>query len=753
MNNTTKKIRWGIISTAKIGTEHVIPAVLASKDSELAAIASRDKAKAQKTAKQFKIPKAYGSYEELFKDPDIDAIYNPLPNDMHALFSVQALKAGKHILCEKPAGIKVSELLEVKKHVGDRIFMEAFMVRFHPQWHKALELVKSKKIGDIRAMQVFFSFYNDDPKNIRNILKNGGGAMFDIGCYPLTVSRFIFETEPKKVSALADIDPAFKVDRTLSAIFDYDAGRHLTFTVSTRSVLYQRVNISVQKGGLRSAFRSMRRPIKKQLFCLTTVLHWTGLLIVFRTAQSEEMPADIGRENSFPAHIDLEKVELNDAGIRQLISAGKALFQARFTLNEGAGRPAATSSEMPTKRPKSDTPALFRTSGPDANSCQGCHNTPVSGGAGDFTANAFVAPQDIEYDFDTVNPELSMERGTTALQGAGLLELLSREMTAELHKIRADALREARAQKQPVTKPLLTKSVSFGSLTANPDGTLDFSKIQGIHPDLIIKPFSQKAVVMSLRHFSVTAMNVHHGMQPSERFGIHWTGEADFDEDGVENELTEGDVTALTLYQATLAPPVVKSDAGTKQTPSQKQSAGQKNTNSDYAAEGEQIFNRTGCNSCHVNELLLDSMVFSEPGPYNPAGNLRMGQGARTVAVDLSKMPGFEHIRRNDKGQWRIPAFTDLKRHVIADNENSCFGNEKITHNFVPREIFRTAPLWGVGSTAPYGHRGDISTLREVILCHGGEAKKARDNFAALADAEQRKVIHFLRQLVIPSAE
>lgn len=242
------KIRWGIISTAKIGTEKVIPGMLLSKRGTVDAIASRNIEHAQAAAHKLGIPKAYGSYEALLEDPDIDAVYNPLPNNMHIDWTIAAVKAGKHVLCEKPFGMDTKDAERLSAVVGDRLVMEAFMVRFHPQWLRARELVRSGRIGALKAVQVFFSYDNRDPNNIRNIPETGGGALLDIGCYGIVSGRFTFEAEPKRVVALIDRDPAFKTDRLSSVIADFGDGRQLNFVVGTQTGAHQRVTLGGDKG-------------------------------------------------------------------------------------------------------------------------------------------------------------------------------------------------------------------------------------------------------------------------------------------------------------------------------------------------------------------------------------------------------------------------------------------------------------------------------------------------------------------------
>jgi len=244
------KIRWGILSTAKIGTEQVIPAMQSGKYCEIMAIASRNLDKAQAAARRLGIPKAYGSYEELLADPDIDAIYNPLPNHLLVHWSIKALNVGKHVLCEKPIGLtaaEAQELLEAAQKRPQLKVMEAFMYRHHPQWQRARQLVAEGKIGDLRTIQSFFSYYNTDPDNIRNKAEIGGGGLMDIGCYCISLSRFIFGAEPQRVCGIMEYDPQFKTDRLASGILDFVRGTS-TFTCSTQLTPYQRVNIFGTEG-------------------------------------------------------------------------------------------------------------------------------------------------------------------------------------------------------------------------------------------------------------------------------------------------------------------------------------------------------------------------------------------------------------------------------------------------------------------------------------------------------------------------
>lgn len=243
------KVRWGVLSTAAIGVKKVIPGMQKGEWSEVTAIASRDRRRAEEVARTLGIAKAYGSYEELLADPQIEAIYNPLPNQLHVPWSIKAAEAGKHVLCEKPVSLTVAEartLLAVRDRTGVKIG-EAFMVRTHPQWLRARDLIVSDRIGGLRSVVGFFSYFNRDAANIRNIPECGGGALMDIGCYPITTSRFMFGEEPSQVQGLVERDPDMKVDRLTSAILDFPSGQAI-FTCSTQLVPYQRMHFLGTRG-------------------------------------------------------------------------------------------------------------------------------------------------------------------------------------------------------------------------------------------------------------------------------------------------------------------------------------------------------------------------------------------------------------------------------------------------------------------------------------------------------------------------
>jgi predicted dehydrogenase len=244
------QIRWGVLSTAKIGRVHVIPAIQQSQFGRVTAIASRDLSRARETAQELDIATAYGSYKELLADPDVDAIYNPLPNHLHVPWTIRCLEAGKHVLCEKPIGMSVAEAEQMAgvaaTHPESKV-MEAFMYRFHPQWQTTRLLVRNGHIGQLRTVQTFFSYHNVDAKNIRNQRDLGGGALMDIGCYPISMARYLFDGEPRRVLGQIERDPNTQVDRLTSVVLEFFQGT-ATFTCATQLAGYQRTNIFGTKG-------------------------------------------------------------------------------------------------------------------------------------------------------------------------------------------------------------------------------------------------------------------------------------------------------------------------------------------------------------------------------------------------------------------------------------------------------------------------------------------------------------------------
>jgi len=243
------KVKWGVLGVAKIATQKVIPAMQRGRSTQVTAIASRDRARAVAAARALGIPRTYGSYEELLADADIQAVYIPLPNHLHVPWTIRAAEAGKHVLCEKPIALTAAEargVIEVRDRTGVQI-QEAFMVRAHPQWTKTRDLVRRERIGELRSVEGHFSYFNDDPANIRNIAAFGGGALMDIGCYLINTARFIFEREPRRVSGTIERDRRFGTDRMTSMLLDFESG-HAAGTCSTQMAPYQRVQIFGARG-------------------------------------------------------------------------------------------------------------------------------------------------------------------------------------------------------------------------------------------------------------------------------------------------------------------------------------------------------------------------------------------------------------------------------------------------------------------------------------------------------------------------
>lgn len=239
----------------------------------------------------------------------------------------------------------------------------------------------------------------------------------------------------------------------------------------------------------------------------------------------------------------------------------------------------------------------------------------------------------------------------------------------------------------------------------------------------------------SLRQFTVNALNHHHGMQSEERFGARWTGEIDFDEDGQGDEITIGDVSALVAWQAALKPPsvMVPEDA-----------------NWQMAADrGSKVFDSIGCNECHARALPLDSLIFQDPGGFDAAGTLRLQELEQSTAYDLGLLEWADKLPKNADGKIMVPLFGDLKRHKMTDRQIAVFGNELMSQRFVERDVFQTTELWGIASTAPYGHRGDMTTLDEVIKAHGGAGRESRESYISLEAEDRSALIAFLKTLVI----
>ncbi len=489
-----------------------------------------------------------------------------------------------------------------------------------------------------------------------------------------------------------------------------------------------------------------------------------AMLLGFAALLLSEPQNEIGREVAIPRH--LEDGEEFDLSARDLIRYGKKLFEAHFTSEEGAGRPLTKGTGAPLTDPNS--PLAFprnnnRVSGPDSNSCAGCHNQPISGGAGDLSNNVFVLGQ--RFDFATFNASdivptrgalderglavtlqsIANSRATPDMFGSGYYEMLARQITADLESIR-DSL-------QPGEHVRLTsKGISFGVLARNMDGSWNTSAVEGLPPEsmmssdaqhppsLLILPFHQAGAVVGLRVFTVNAFNQHHGMQATERFGIG----TDPDGDGVVNELTRADITAATIFQAALPVPVrsISDDPMIRKA----------------TRDGEKLFQQIGCAGCHIPALPLDNngWIYTEPNPYNPAGNLQVGE-AQKLSVDLASNELPQPRLKPINGVVMVPLYTDFKLHDICSgpndpnrevlNQHAAAGSPEF---FAGNEKFLTRRLWTVGSKPNYFHHGQFTTIREAILNHFGEALATQQAFRALSGYQQGAVIEFLKTLKAP---
>ena len=496
---------------------------------------------------------------------------------------------------------------------------------------------------------------------------------------------------------------------------------------------------------------------------LRTVVAITAPLALLAAAVTTAQ--EIGEERS--VYERLEDGDEYGVTLGQLLRRGKLAFRAQWTPSEGGGRPLTTGTGAPLADPAS--PLVFprnfnRVSAQDSNGCAGCHNAPfgIPGGGGDFVTGVFVAAQRFDFatfdhndatpkrgavdesnDFTTLS-RIGNFRATPGMFGSGFIEMLARQMTADLQ-----AIRDATAPGQ--SRPLATKGVSFGTLSRDGDGSWDTTEVDGLPaqsleslgpsnpPSLVLHPFHQSGSVVSIRQFTNNAFNHHHGMQTTERFGDG----VDADGDGVVNELTRADVTAVTVYQATLPVP--------------GQSIPHDRARRDAIRQGEDLFLSIGCGGCHIPALPLvdNGWIYTEPNPYNPPGNLQAGD-AEPLSIDLthSALPG-KRPKPVDGVVW-VRAFTDLKLHDITTgpgdpNEEPIDINEPADSAafLAGNRKFLTKKLWGAANERPYFHHGKFTTLRQATLAHAGEALQEREAFEALDSADQDRVIEFLKSLQV----
>lgn len=327
-----KKVVWGVLSTARIGLDKVIPGMQQSALIDMRAIASRNIDTARAAAKRLEIPVAYGSYEELLADPQIEAIYNPLPNHLHVPLTLQAARAGKHVLCEKPIALNANEAAQLREVANKVHVMEAFMVRFHPQWIRARQLVRDGRIGTLRGVQVWFSYFNDNPGDIRNQADIGGGALYDIGCYAIVAGRYFFETPPQRAVAQVERDPAMATDRLTSGLVDFGSGCRLDFTVSTQLAPYQRVHLQGSKGRIeiKIAFNAPQRQTTQILIDDCSSLDGAGIEVETLPMadqyqlQGEAFSRVVRGESELPYGVDdaVVNMQVIDALYRSERSAG-----------------------------------------------------------------------------------------------------------------------------------------------------------------------------------------------------------------------------------------------------------------------------------------------------------------------------------------------------------------------------------------------------------------------------------------------
>jgi len=471
----------------------------------------------------------------------------------------------------------------------------------------------------------------------------------------------------------------------------------------------------------------------------------------------------IGREVAVITHYGDDHGTLSST--RAVVNHGRLIFNADWTNQDGGGRPltkGSGNSLVDLSQPLIADHAFNRISGPDANSCRGCHNSPygVSGGGGDFVTSVFVLAQRFDAaSFDSSDsvptrgtvdehgdavslPTVGNLRATIGMFGAGCLEMLARQITAELQRIR-DTIQPGQSN------DLVAKGISFGRLTLTDTALWDTSKVEGLPrqsllstgshdpPSLVIRPWHQSGSVVSLREFTNNAFNQHHGIQSTERFGL----DTDPDGDGFTNELTRGDVTAVTVFQATLQVP----GRVIPRVPEIERAV----------LLGEEVFERIGCATCHIPKLPLDNegWIYVEPNPYNPPGNLRSGE-TEDYRVDLTsdELPAPRLKPGADSIVW-VYAYTDFKLHDICEPGFE----EPLDQNQPPwspefkkgNRKFLTKRLWGAANEPPYFHHGLFTTMRRSILSHYGEANDSRLAFEALSEYEKDSLIEFLKTLQV----
>jgi hypothetical protein len=471
------------------------------------------------------------------------------------------------------------------------------------------------------------------------------------------------------------------------------------------------------------------------------------------SASKECPPALVGDAAVVPNSMEQGDINGGAHSFDDVVAHGERLFVAKFNTCDGQGRPETTGGGAARSVPTHDEDGnavnagivtKTRSSAPDSDACAGCHAQPEAGGSGDFVTNVFVLAQGRDPITQSIRAEVTNDRNTLAMHGSGPIEMLAREMTAEL---------QAAAAGLPAGwHTISSKGVDF---EVESDGAGNVIATDGgIDHDLVVKPFHQAGKVISLREFSTNAMNHHFGMQAEERFDLNPAKgfDTDFDNDGVHRELTLGDQTAISIFQAQLSTP--------------QQVKPKKGADRRSIDRGEGVFDDLGCTSCHVPELTISTTVFTEPNPFNPPGTCASSAGGcPDYSFDMATTGDGPRLEEGPNGEGIIRAYTDLKRHNLCDDPGPgairWFCNEQLAQGRPDdaiegkpgTEYFLTRKLWDVGNTSPYGHRGDVTTIAEAILLHGGEGRASRDAYAAASDSDKTDLIKFLKSLRITGGD
>lgn len=453
---------------------------------------------------------------------------------------------------------------------------------------------------------------------------------------------------------------------------------------------------------------------------------------------------EVGDERALPTHVNQAAINTGTFLLKKLAPLGKIVFEASFTDADGRGRPNLTGAHPPLNRtPRFGLDGFNRISGPEGDSCAGCHNRPRSGGGGDNATNVFTQAERFAFFDDPSAPDengqppvftvqgAGNERNAPSLFGAGLIEMLAREMTAELQAIRAQAAQDAAVTSSNKRVALKTKGVDFGFITARPDNTFLTGEVVGVDADLVIRPFGAKGTVVSIREFAERELFQRHGMQSVERFGAN----TDSDGDGVTDEITPGDLTALVAHIAQLATP--------------GQVVPRSPRFSLPAYRGETLFRQAGCTTCHIPSMTIESPHFTEPNPYNPDGLLKPNHVPRPFRFDMRR-EGETPRPETRAAKLTIQPFTDLKRHNLGNHP--LINSEPLSEKGLPTNVFLTRKLWGFYSEPHFLHNGRATRVHDAIMAHGGEAQEARDRYAALTDLDRLAVVEYLKTLrILPS--